>query len=225
MSNKDNNILKYDHGEKSMKVPFIIYGGMEPSLEKINTCHNNPKEPSTTKINKHTPYGYSLLTHCSFAYTKNKLDYDRGEGRMKRFFKDLEEHATKITNYEEKEMIPSAYKENNSYKNQKVCYICKKKFITDNKSKECHKVRDHCHVTGKYRGAAHNICNLRYKIPKNIRLVFHDGSNYDYHFIIKELAKEFPGKFKCLRENTEKYITFSVPIKKNLIIVKELHTK
>ena len=73
-----------------------------------------------------------------------------------------------------------------------------------------HKVKDHCHYTGKFRGAAHNICNLRYKTP------FHNGSTYDYDFIIKQLAKEFDGRFECLAENTEKYITFSVPIKKEL---------
>ena len=76
------------------------------------------------------------------------------------------------------------------------------------------KVRDHCHYTGKYRGAAHCICNLCYKISKKIPVVFHNGSTYDYHFIIKQLAREFKGYFHCLGENTEKYITFSVPIKK-----------
>ena len=67
--------------------------------------------------------------------------------------------------------------------------------------------------TGKYRGAAHNICNLRYKTPKEIPVIFHNGSTYDHHFIIKELAEEFEGQFKCLGEYTEKFITFSVPIK------------
>ena len=60
------------------------------------------------------------------------------------------------------------------------------------------------------------MCNLRYKIPKNIPVIFHNGSTYDYHFIIKELACEFDGNFECLGENTEKYITFSVPIKKRI---------
>ena len=87
-----------------------------------------------------------------------------------------------------------------------------KKFITDkndkNKFKLYHKVRDHCHYTGKFRGAAHSICNLRYKIPREIPVVFHNGSGYDYHFIIKHLAEEFKGEFKCLGENTKKYITF-----------------
>ena len=76
------------------------------------------------------------------------------------------------------------------------------------------KVRDHCRYTGKYRGAAHSNCNLNYKITKKIPLVFHNGSTYGYHFIIKQLAREFKGYFECLGDNTEKYITFSVPIKK-----------
>ena len=60
----------------------------------------------------------------------------------------------------------------------------------------------------------YSICNLRYKIPKEIPGLFHNGFTYDYHFIIKQLAKEFKGNFDCLGENTEKYITFSVPVKK-----------
>ena len=57
---------------------------------------------------------------------------------------------------------------------------------------------------------------LRYRIPKEIPIVFHNGSTYDYHFIIKELVKEFDGNFECLGENAEKYITFSVPLKKEI---------
>ena len=107
-------------------------------------------------------------------------------------------------------MIPLTKEEEDNYNKENICYICKKDFNKDTK------VRDHCHFTGKYRGAAYNTCNLRYKIPKNIPVIFHNGSTYDYHFIIKELAREFDGNFECLGENTEKYITFSVPIKKSI---------
>ena len=86
------------------------------------------------------------------------------------------------------------------------------------------KVKDHCRYTGKFRGAAHNICKLRYKTPKKIYVVFHNGSTYDYHFIINQLAKESKVQLECLGENTGKYITFSVPIKNNLIIIKQLRT-
>ena len=106
--------------------------------------------------------------------------------------------------------------EKKDYNDQKVCYICKKEFGNNDNNKKQQKVRDHSHYTGKYKSAAHNICNLRYKILKEIPVVFHNGSTYDYHFIIKELVKEFKGNFECLGENTEKYITFSVPIKKKI---------
>ena len=76
--------------------------------------------------------------------------------------------------------------------------------------------RDHCHYTGEYRGAEHSICNLKYAVPKKNLIVFHNGSNYDYHFIIKELAQEFQKQFTCLGENTEKYITFTVSIEKEV---------
>ena len=135
---------------------------------------------------------------------------------MKDFCLDLQNHATKIINYEKKEMMLLTKKEEKKLNNQKVCHICRKGFSSDNGNKKYHKVKDHCHYTGKYRGAAHDICNLRYKAPKEIPVVFHNSSIYDYHFIIKELAEEFEGEFECLGENTEKYITFLVPIKKEM---------
>ena len=108
-------------------------------------------------------------------------------------------------------MIALIIKEEIDHNKQKICNICKKEF-----DKKNYKVRDLCHYTGKYRGATHNICNLRCKIPKEIPIVFHNGSTSDYHFIIKELVKEFEGNFECLGENTEKYITFSATLKKKI---------
>ena len=207
MPSPNNNIIKYNQGEKSLELPFIIYADLECLLKKIDTCYNNPDLLSTTKINQHIPSGYSIYTNCSFDKSNNKLSYYRGEDCMKRFCKDLKDHATKIIDFKKKTMIPLTKEEENNYNKENTCYICKKDFNND-------KVRDHCHFTGKYRGAAHNTCNLRYKIPKNIPVIFHNGSTYDCHFIIKELACEFDGNFECLGENTEKYITFSIPIKK-----------
>ena len=201
MLTKNDNIIKYNHGEKSMKVPFVIYADLECLLKKMSTCIN-PNESSTTKINKHIPSDYSIFTSCSFDESKNKLNYYRGNDCMKKFcdFEDLRIHATKIINYEKKKIIPLTTEEKINYNDQKVCYICEKEFDTIDTTKPSslerkknYKVRDHCHYTGKYRGAAHNVCNLRYKVPKEILVVFHNGSTYDYHFIIKELVKEFEG--------------------------------
>ena len=214
MHSKTNNIIKYNHGEKSMKLPFVIYADLECLLEKMSTCINNPNESPTTKRNKHVPSGYSVFTHCSFDESKNKLNYYRKDDCMNKFCKDLREYVTKIINYEKKKMIPLTTKEKIYHNKQKICYVCKKEY--NNNDKKNYKVTHHCHYTGKYRDAAHNICHLRYKVPKEIPIVFHNGSTYDYHFIIKELVKEFEGNFECLGENTEKYITFLVPIKKKI---------
>ena len=116
-----------------MKVPFIIYADLKSFLEKMNTCHNNPEKSSTPKLNKHTPSGYSLFTYCSFDATKNKLDYYRGKNCMKNFCLDLRKEATKIINYEKKEMIPLTKEEKKMDNEQKVCYICKKRFSADDK--------------------------------------------------------------------------------------------
>ena len=134
---------------------------------------------------------------------------------MRRFCDDLKEQAIKILSYEQKEMMPLTDEEKESQKNQTICHICEKEFCIDKNNEEfklMQKVRDHCHYTGKYRGAAHSICNLRYKIKTEIPLVFHNGSTQDYHLIIEKIAKESKGHFDCLGENTEKYVTFSVPI-------------
>ena len=185
-------------------------------FEKKSTCHNNLKKSSTTKINKHTTSAYSLFALCSFDTTKNKFDYYKDKSCMKDFWLKLKEHATKIINYEKKEITPLTKKEEKMHNKQKVCCICKKGFSADDSNKKYHKIRNHCHYTGKYRGAAPNTSNLRYKTPNEIPVLFANGSTYDCHFIIKELAEEFQGQFEWLGEYTGKYITFSVPIKKEL---------
>ena len=70
-------------------------------------------------------------------------------------------------------------------------------------------------------GAAHSICSLNYSVTKKIPIPFYNGSNYDYHFIIKELAEEFKKQFTCSRENTDKYINVTVPVEKEVIRIDE----
>ena len=81
------------------------------------------------------------------------------------------------------------------------------------KDDESYKNKDHSHYTGKFRGAAHNKCNLNYIIPKDIPVIIHNAC-YDTRFIINQLAEEFKGDLDCIGENMEKYIAFSAPIKK-----------
>ena len=117
-------------------------------------------------------------------------------------------------------MIPLSEEENKSYEEQEVCHICKKKFYLDEndenendanekdeKFKKYWKVKDHCHWTGKFRGAAHSECNLKYNVPKNIPIVIHNAG-YDTHFMINQLAEEFKSQFDCIGENMEKCYFF-----------------
>ena len=118
-----------------------------------------------------------------------------------------------------KKMTPLTDKDIDYHEKQKTCDIYQKRFSYDKKETQKYKlykkVRDHCHFTGKYRGTAHSIWNLRYKVPYEIPVQFHNGWGYDFHLIIKELPEKFKGEdTECLVENTEKYISSSVSIKK-----------
>ena len=169
------------------------------------TCKNNAI---------HEACGYS--TTIKRDHTKEKTtSYYRGKDCISKLCTELCEKATELFNTEMLPMDPLTFEEQQKYNDSRECYICKKKFIFDKKSnyyKNFMKVRDHNHYTGKYRGAAHSICNLRYKIQKDIPVVTRDGRNNDFHLIITELAKEFRAEIHCIPEDKEKYKAFSVPI-------------
>ena len=204
MLSEDTKILEFNQYQKSDKAPFIIYADLECIIEKTDGCKNNPKNSSTTKVSEHIPSGFSMSTISSFRSIENKHDVCRGKDCMKKFCEFLEEHAMKIINFT-KQVKLLTKEQQELYENAKLCYICKEKFENKYlKYKKYRKVRDHCHYTGEYRGAVQSICNLKYIVPKKIPIVFHNGSNYDYHFITKEVAEEFEKQFTCLGEDTEK---------------------
>ena len=157
-----------------------------------------------------------MFTRCSFDKNENTLNYYRGKTCIEKLCKKLKKQTMKIINCEKKEMIPLTKEENKFYDEQEIRYICKEKFYMHTNDKNYinkRKVKDHCHYTGKFRGAAHNICNLNYDVQKEIPIIIHNAT-YDTHFILNQLAIEFKGELNCIGDNMEKYITFSVPIKK-----------
>ena len=157
------------------------------------SSQNNPNESYTERKAIHEPCGYSLDLVSSFDSKQNKHNFYRGKDCIKRFCSDLKELGTKIVNYEQKEMIPLTDNENKYYEEEKEYHICQNKFCYDQNEKMKFKlyqnVRDHCHYTGKFRGAAHRIPNLNYKVLQEIPVKTYNGSKYDYHFLIKELAE------------------------------------
>ena len=129
MPTKNNKTLKYNHREKSLKVPFTIYADLECLLIKQQSCQNNHNESYTERKAMHEPCGCAFSLVCSFDETKNKHNFYRGRDCIKRFCSDLKELRTKIVNYEEKEMIPLTDKENKFYEERKNATYVKKSFV------------------------------------------------------------------------------------------------
>ena len=168
-----------------------------------------------------------MFIRYSFDKKENKLNYFRGKDVIEKLCKEIKESANEIINREE--MIPLTREEDNFYNEQEICYICKEKFCLDKDDKNYinrKKVKDHCHYTGKFRGAAHSKCNLNYKVQKEIPIIIHNAS-YDTHFMLNQLAIEFKGELNCIGDNIEKSL-FLYQLKKKLLIImvikKQLHT-
>ncbi|XP_061388725.1 uncharacterized protein LOC133323843 [Musca vetustissima] len=119
----------------------------------------------------------------------------------------LEDVADVVGGNTKKEMISLTPLELKQFNESMNCHICEAPLAND-------KVRDHCHLTGRYRGAAHNKCNLQYRVPKFIPILFHNLSSYDSHLFIKELA-QFEGDIFVIAQNKEQYISmsFKIPMK------------
>ena len=150
------------------------------------------RKPSTTKIGEYILYGYSMSTIWASDNIENKHTLYRRENFMKKFCNFLREHATNILNFEKKEILPLTKEKLKLHQNEISCYICRRRILQKfAKNKNYRKIRDHCNYTGKYRGAARSICNLKFTVPNEIDVVFHDGLNYDHYFIIKDLVNEF----------------------------------
>ena len=167
MPSEDTKMLQFNQYQKSGKPPFIIYGDLDCIIEEIDGCKDNPENSSTAKVRKHIPSGFSMFTIYSFRSMKNKHDIYRAKDCLKKFCEFLREHAIKIINFLKTKTKLLTKEQQESYENAKICYICKEKFENKYvKDKKYRKVRDHSHYAGEYKGAAPNICNLKYSIPK-----------------------------------------------------------
>ena len=178
MSSEKYRILEFNQYIKSDKMPYIIYADIHSLIRKIEGCTNNPENSSTTKIGEHIPCGYSMSTIGRFDNIENKHTLYRPKDCMKTFCESLRGNAQNIIDFVKKKMFTLTKEELKSHQDETVCYISGKKIIKRfANDKNYRKVKDHCHYTGKYRGAAHSVCNLKFNVPNEIPLVFHNGSN------------------------------------------------
>ena len=180
-----NPIVKYTDGQYQFKVPFVIYADFEWILVPISGAPNNPDNSSTRAINVHQLSGCCMYSKFAYGSGINKFWKYRGKDCVSEFCKNIILEAKRLyKSAPQKPMDLLNDKQKREHITAKECHICFKSFSIEDR-----KVMDHCHYTGKYRGAAHYSCNLMYKIPNYILVVFHNLAGYDAHLFIKELAK------------------------------------
>ena len=210
-----NSILKFQNYYKKFPVPFVIYADFEYFTIPVNTCQPNPDKSYSKSYQKHEPSSFCIYLKIlegmntnfkPIVYTKKTPDEDVS----KKFIKYIVKLTHKI--YQDYYKKPKPYnltsQEEKDILSATKCHICEQELFINEKTGKILKVRDHCHFTGKYRGAAHNECNLKCRKPLILPVIFHNLQGYDAHLFIKQLAK-VPGDLFSIPTTEEKYITFS----------------
>ena len=206
-----NPIVQYSDSKFQFKVPFIMYADFESMLEPIQGPGNDPSNLSTRRVNNHVPSGWCVRSEFTYEEVKDPLKLYRGKDCIKKLCEHAIGEAQRLyRSFPEVPMGPLTKAQLKKYEEARICHICFKPFNGENP-----KVRDHCHYTGSYRGPTHMKCNLRYRIPPYIPIVFHNLSGYDVHLFIKELASTTDGHMGVIAKNTEDYISFSIKVEVN----------
>ena len=223
MPNKDNNILKYNNFHKQQPVPFVIYADFEAITEKISGCKPNNNKSFTQAYQKHTDCGFGYKVVCCYDDKYSlPLKIYRGEKAVYTFLEymlDEVKYCKKIVKQQFNKPLKMTKDDEIRFKKANECHICNNKY-TDKDIR----VRDHCHITGKYRGSAHQECNLQLRLnPEEVKIpvIFHNLRGYDSHFIMQEIGaivkdNEYTNKKgqKCqmninaIPNNMEKYMAF-----------------
>ena len=221
--------LKFHDGQYQFKVLFMLYADFESILkpvderykEKMNTmkAERKGKAPYTEKINTHVLSGWCVYSTFAYGDVPNLLKMYRGKDCVEKFVEYIEEEVKRLyATFPQQPMTKLTDVLKREHEAAEKCHICLKEF-NDPRNR---KVRDHCYYSGEYRGAAHNNCNLKYKIPDHIPIVFHNLSGYDAHLFIKELGRRFnKNDIGVIAENKEKYISFNVKINVKLAGVRD----
>ncbi len=223
---------KFKNYERLHDIPFTVYADFECFVKPLETEDKDPKKSYTVQYQNHIPSGFCYTIKCmepSLYPTKTVLKtatYE-GENMGKSFVETLSEDLKPI--YE----IPKTPKpmimtdsEKDQHKKTESCYACGDEFGTTrtnektNKKEKVVKCQDHCHITGKYRGAACDKCNLRMKTPMFVPVVFHNLEGYDAHLFVKSLGLK-EGDIRCIPKTDEKYISFSKNVPMETIVSNE----
>ncbi|XP_072028310.1 uncharacterized protein [Amphiura filiformis] len=223
MPEKDS-VQEFKNHHRSQNVPFVVYADFESFTKPIHTRQPDPNGSYTQKYQKHEPSGFCYYIKCfddslyrqdPVVYTKRSEDEDVAQIFVER----LEEDIRRIyRRFKFPQNMVFDQRERAIFAESSDCHICKKPLTP--LDEENRVVRDHCHFTVKFRGAAHNKCNLRYRKPKFFPVIFHNLAGYDAHLFVKNLGKT-EGKIDCIPNNEEKYISFTKQIVVDSFVNKE----
>ena len=220
--------ISFKNWNRMMKVPFVIYADFEAFLVNTDSCEPDNRSSFTEKYQKHQPCGFCYKIVCPEEIEKlmpksllKPLVYrakNTDEDVAQIFVNQLEMDICKIFKVFDchKKMIFTR-KDKEEFNKSTNCWICNGLLGED-------RVRDHCHFTGKFRGAAHNICNLKFKKPKFTPVFFHNLSGYNSHLFVTKLGKS-EGDITCIPSNEEKYISFSKLIQIGTYLDKDKNEK
>ena len=210
--------IEFCDGKNQFKVPFIMYADFESILEPIQDPNPEPTGPYTSEVTNHSPSGWCAYSKFALREVKDPLKHYRGKDCLEKFCDYIRQEAHRLYHmFPEKPMDPLTKKQWKKYNKASRCHICFKQF---GDSKKGPKVCDHCHYTGHYRGPVHRNCNLMYRIPFYIPVVFHNLSGYDVHLFIKELGKN-SRDMEVIAKSKEDYISFSVEVAVDKYVNKE----
>ncbi|XP_055308224.1 uncharacterized protein LOC129572305 [Sitodiplosis mosellana] len=204
-----DDIIKFRNTKNQLKAPFVIYADVKALLKTPTEpfCKQYGNKPvKTVAYQKHEVYSIGYYFKCEFDDSKPFYKSYRGKDCIEWFVKELHD-ASSIFNqiYDNSQPLRMSAEDIENFENAVICHICGEGLAMSYKGPA---VRDHCHFTGEYRGAAHQSCNLEYRDSRTVPVVFHNLSNYDSHFLIRELAVGFPGELRVISINKEKYISF-----------------
>ena len=199
----DDSYLQFTNHHKGLMVPFVIYADFESITQPIEQAQREQTKSYTDGYQLHVSCGYAYKVVCiDDKYTKDTVVY-RGQDCVENFLKALKQEKWRIFEILQKPKPLIMTEENQmDFEAASHCHICGEHLEDD-------RVRDHCHVIGTYRGAAHNQCNLKFKIPTFIPVVFHNLKGYDSHLIMQHLGK-LDAEVTGIPNNMEKYISFTV---------------
>ena len=185
-----------------MRVPFIVYADFESLTPQLSTCQPNSDKSYTKPYQKHIPSGFCYHIKCfdDTLYSQEPVTFvkEHNDDDVAQIFIDTLEKN--IKDIYKKFKFPKSMLMTMHDKlvddNFTLCHICNEELGKD-------RVRDHCHLSGKFRGAAYEICNLKYKIPKFFPVVFDNLSGYDSHLFIKTLVSN-KGDISFIPNNEKK---------------------